>query len=356
MRVTTAIAAVLAATIPLAATADEWKAETWRSAEKLFRSDARWLGSDAAFSVWLGGDRVLWLFGDTFIGDGSLLRSRATFIRNSVAVQRGRDLSYARMDFYWKEKGGVPASFFPAGKETWLWPLHGIYRGHALTLFFMRVATSDRGLGFRLTGSAALRCENPEQPPERWTFHALALPRAPFDGAPLFGVAILNRLDSVFAYCVSETPGHPAYILKWQAGAFDQGDLSEPEWWDGSEFVPKRKLTGPPAAVIPTSATEFSVHRMLDGRFVQVQSRGFGATDVIARYAPRPEGPWSAPKALFEPRESGKRDANVYAAKAHPELEGAPLIVTYATNSFDFSKLIGSRKLYYPRVMRVSPR
>jgi hypothetical protein len=183
----------------------------------------------------------------------------------------------------------------------------------------------------------------------------LALPRAPFDGAPLFGVAILNRLDSVLAYCVSETPQHPAYILRWNGTDFDRGDLSQPQWWDGGRFVSRRDLKAPPPAVLPESATEFSVHRLLDGRYVQVQSRGFGATDVIARFAPRPEGPWSAPEVLFRPRESGRNSANVYAAKAHPELEGAPLIVTYATNSFDFSRLIGSRRLYYPRVIRVSP-
>jgi hypothetical protein len=46
----------------------------------------------------------------------------------------------------------------------------------------------------------------------------------------------------------------------------------------------------------------------------------------------------------------------VYAAKAHPALTGAPIIVTYAANHFDFEKLLRSNKLYYPRIVRVSPK
>ncbi|MEA2698994.1 MAG: hypothetical protein QOI66_3265, partial [Myxococcales bacterium] len=42
-------------------------AAAWPDADALFRRDPRWLGGDAAFSVALGGDRILWLFGDSFI-------------------------------------------------------------------------------------------------------------------------------------------------------------------------------------------------------------------------------------------------------------------------------------------------
>jgi hypothetical protein len=44
----------------------------------------------------------------------------------------------------------------------------------------------------------------------------------------------------------------------------------------------------------------------------------------------------------------------IYAAKAHPHLKGPDLVLTYATNSFDFAKLVASDKLYYPRFLRAS--
>ena len=64
--------------------------ESWPEADQLFRHDPSWIGGDAAYSVDLGGGRVLWLFGDSFIAK-SPARSRAdaSFIRNSVAIQSG---------------------------------------------------------------------------------------------------------------------------------------------------------------------------------------------------------------------------------------------------------------------------
>ena len=44
----------------------------------------------------------------------------------------------------------------------------------------------------------------------------------------------------------------------------------------------------------------------------------------------------------------------IYAAKAHPHLAGADLVLTYATNSQDFSQLVARKDLYYPRFLRVS--
>src|SRR5262245_25248473 len=60
------------ATLALAACSDPppIRAEAWPEADALFRQDPRWLGADAALTVDLGGDRVLWLFGDTFVAKG----------------------------------------------------------------------------------------------------------------------------------------------------------------------------------------------------------------------------------------------------------------------------------------------
>ena len=40
---------------------------TWPEADTLFRQDPYWLGGDASASVDLGGGRILWLIGDSFI-------------------------------------------------------------------------------------------------------------------------------------------------------------------------------------------------------------------------------------------------------------------------------------------------
>src|SRR5687767_2838197 len=89
---------------PLTATA-------WPEADRLFR-DARWRGSDDAYSIHLGGERVLWLFGDTFIArPGSPTRVGSAFIRNSVAVQTGLDPLTATMGFAWRGTDDEPADY-----------------------------------------------------------------------------------------------------------------------------------------------------------------------------------------------------------------------------------------------------
>jgi hypothetical protein len=55
----------------------------------------------------------------------------------------------------------------------------------------------------------------------------------------------------------------------------------------------------------------------------------------------------------FHPPESDRPGAFVYAGKAHPELAGGDLAVTYAANSFDFAQLVADPSLYYPRFAKI---
>jgi len=44
----------------------------------------------------------------------------------------------------------------------------------------------------------------------------------------------------------------------------------------------------------------------------------------------------------------------IYAAKAHPELTGADLVLTYATNGTDIGIVANDNLLYYPRFVRLT--
>jgi hypothetical protein len=44
----------------------------------------------------------------------------------------------------------------------------------------------------------------------------------------------------------------------------------------------------------------------------------------------------------------------IYAAKAHPQLEGSELVLTYATNIVGYGRLVARNDLYYPRFLRAS--
>jgi len=77
---------------------------------------------------------------------------------------------------------------------------------------------------------------------------------------------------------------------------------------------------------------------------------------IVARTAAKPWGPWSEAKVVYRCPETGWDDQIFcYSAKAHPMLSTTPdeLIVTYAANSFEFTKLFDNARLYWPRFVRV---
>ncbi|MGH9482305.1 MAG: DUF5005 domain-containing protein [Terriglobales bacterium] len=337
-----------------------WKfgATAWRGADQLFHSNPRWLGGDAAYSVDLGHGRVLWLFGDSFIGDKpGQTRRQATFVHNSIAIETGYDPAHASMKFYWPEKNGKPSEFAANVDEAWLWPEDGVRFGEKLLLFFVRVRLdhSTNTLGFELVAWTALLVENPDAQPSRWIAHRVATPPGPTRF--IVGSAALRAGDFLYAFAFPE-PSHDAYLLRWPVTAAEHGNLSSPEWWcGGSGWVEHGNLTRSPAPAIPNASSEFSV--LWDSRhkkFFQVQSFGFAATDIGIRWADRLEGPWSAPLRVYRPPESDRPGAFVYAGKMHAGLQGADFVVTYVANSTDNEILAKDTSVYYPHFVRLNLR
>jgi hypothetical protein len=332
-------------------------AAAWPEADALFRNDARWIGGDGAYSVALGGGRVLWLFGDSFIAlDAARSRQNAVLVRNSLAVQRGTDPSAATLAFFTRSDGsGRPASFVPEDGAHWFWPGAGVRLGGRLLLFFSRVGPASGGLGFQGEGWTAFLVDNPDEDPSAWTPRALDAPANPWHLTPGAGGV---QVDGAFlvAYAVQE-PSHDLFLVRWSLEAASGGDLSAPSWWAGAQrgWVAQPALSSQPEEVMPGVGTEFSVHfDATTDRFVEIDTDGFGATELVARVAGALTGPWSGPTRLYRPPESDRADTIVYAGKAHPELTGAFLVATYASNSLDFSTLVNDMSLYYPRFVRLT--
>lgn len=317
----------------------------WPQADALFRSDARWLGSDDAYSVPIGPARTLWLFGDTFIGDGDDPdRANAAFIRNSIAIAGGDDPASSAIRFVWGEAGGAPASFFEVPAPDWLWPLHGVRLGDRLVLFFMLVRPTAPGRTggiedwreqgmfsfFDAYGWTAVEVSNPDDEPERWRWSFVA----PLQAAPIVvGAAALLEDDELYLYGWD----HARRIHVARAR-----DLSSLAWWDGEGWG------GEPVPVVEDGHTEFTVHRA--GERLVMTSIVDGALSL--RFSARPEGPWSAPAPAFTPEEAGRADAFVYAGKAHPQLAGADIVATYASiGPVDIT--LKDDSLYRPRFARL---
>lgn len=336
--------------------AREAAVEPWPEAEALFRSDPHWLGGDAVYSVPLDATRILWLFGDSFVAlDGKGDRRSATMVRNTIAVQSGRAPATARISFHHGTTAdGAAAPFFADAGDHGLWPLHG-HRvpGGPLFLFQTLVRnTPGVGLGFAIDGSRLVRIAEPDRDPATWT------PReVPVRGAPegvVLGTAVWREGDHLIVLGTRGSGPHEGVLVRF---AIAGGELlPECEVWLGARFAapsPGREVP----TVLGDAGPECSVDRLGAG-WLHVASRGFGATTLAVRTAPRSTGPWSGPRDVFVPPESLAPRAFVYAGKAHPALDAGAdwLAVSYATNAFAFAELFGEhgqRALYWPRFVRV---
>lgn len=315
----------------------------WSEAEALFHADPLWQGGDAAASIVLDDQSILWLFGDSFIAPSAVRdRAGATLVRNTVAVQRGHDPCAATMHFVWRSTAdGSPRAFLPAAPPTWYWPGGGTRLDKNLLIFWLIVAPHAGDLGFQVTGSMATLISTPDDPPETWKITRHPVP----PGELIIGCSgILTKGDHLYAFAAGRST-HDLHLVRWPIAEARTGDFLHPRYWDGSAWTtdPARA-----AAVIRDGQMEFSVHRdPAGGRYVQVQTRSFMDPTLIRRTAPALTGPWSTPEALCTPR---ARDGElIYAGRAHPELGD---VLSYVVNTFDEQRLLHDQSIYYPVLLK----
>lgn len=332
--------------------APDLTATTWPAANALFTSDPLWIGGDGANSVDLGGGRVLWLFGDTYVATSAARRrDESYFVRNSVAIQTGYDPTHAFMRFYWGRADEHPRSFVPEDGSYWFWPGHGLRQDdHALVFYERLYQTGDGMWDFEPLAWTAFLIDNPDAEPSSWNVHE-ASPAS--DGSD---VSLGNSVVAVgpWLYVYGNRGGtHDVYLARFDLARAMSGDLTAPAWWTGDGFGDYSKSL----PVVAPGATEFSVSYAAPlGVYLFVSTEGAGASTLAVRSAPAPEGPWTEPRDVLRPPESFADDPFVYAGKAHPELQGADLVLTYVPSGYDDSPPDPDEVLYYPRFARLSYR
>jgi hypothetical protein len=333
-----------------------FEASPWREADLLFRRDAHWVGSDIAASIDLGHERTLWLFGDTFIDEsGRHTREGSRMVRNTIAIQTGRDPSQAKMMFYWgRTADGRPDSFFPADGSHWFWPAHGIRVGDRLVLFLSRLRGTGTGLGFTGAGWRAVMIENPDEEPSRWRVKALKMRDNPLGVGPS---SLIRWGERIYAFgAQDQVKSFPIYVMRWKGEDVRKGNLLEPEWWAGADVGWVADSSRLPRWPVSENGLGVSInYDSVTRRFLEVQTNAFGAADVTIRSAADVTGPWTAQRMIYRPSEFYQPAIMIYLAMAHPELSGADIVLTYSTNSFRlFEEHMRDSLIYYPRFLRLT--
>ena len=335
-----------------------FEASAWAEADQLFHSDPHWVGADGAFSIDLGEDRTLWLFADTWIDpSGQRNRKNGHMIRNSVAIQTGTDPSNAAIEYFWATRAdNQPEAFFARQDDRWYWPGHGVHIGERLVLFFNRLRSSAGGLGFESDGWNAVMIMNPADEPLNWQMKWLQSPANRL-GIIVGFAGVVQWHEHVYALG-SQDPvkSHPIFAARWKVEEFQQGNLMAPEWWAGPDlgWIADASNTAR-WPVFENGQTELTIHLdEVTQQFLVVHTQGFGRADLMMRSAPELTGPWSAPRELFRPPEYHEPKIMIYAAKSHPQLSGSDLVLTYATNSFDFGEHFSNPLSYYPHFVRLA--
>ncbi len=367
-----------------------------------FTRTSGWTGGDVAGSVDLGDGCTLWLFGDSWIGDvsGGRHAPGSRLVNNSVALHvHPHDKPDAwpepgDLNFCWgrpDSQGRATAWIVPDRKTTssdaanaqndWYWPTGGgiVVPGpdstRRLILFLYRVRKGDRpgtAMNFQVVGTTMAVVDNAADTVEKWRTRQKDVAVNGTDGEPRndqskdvihWGMAACTRTgakaggkDSVYVFGVRS--GEPLnsrlvvasvsadHIERFDAWKYYAGE----ERWSHEPAAAK--------AIADGMVSEFSVEPFEDhGRtsFLLVQSEPLFGARILARTAPRPEGPWSKPVAIHSVSEVEKqRSLFTYAAKGHVHLSRrGEVLVTYIVNSHKFSELLNDAALYRPRFVRV---
>ena len=363
--IVTVVLVLFLADYPCISSAQIPAGQAFEGAEVLFRQNSKWLGTDGANSTPLGNGRIFWSFEDTFIATSEEhSREHSTMVRNSVAIQVGNDPLTAKISFHWgQDADGSPASFFPEDGEVWYWTGGAIRldEGPLITFLYRIKSTPGVGLGFANSGYALAIIKNPDQPPSAWEPEIINARQSAFDAVP--ATAVIRDGNHVVGLALKQEGTHAGALVRYLASSLAVGNIDNPQWWAGPNlgWVEEQDI-GPagPTFVIDDAGAESSLH--WDQRiqsFIHIATYGFGAATIGMRTSAALIGPWSDPVEIYRPPESDGPHPFVYGAIAHPELEGpdsGDLIVTYATNSFEFEDMFtehGSKHLYWPRVITV---
>ena len=305
-----------------------------------------WAGADLTASVPLGDGRVLWLFGDTFIGrvGSSGARSRSSrMVNNSAMLQTG--------SCFQAILGGTaatPAAWIaPARRDgSWYWPADAVVDGGRLHVLLMHVVRTSSKIGDTV-GFHRATLRLPDLTLER-------LDVVPGTRTRHYGIGVSRDATHVYLWGSArkaESWGRALYVSRVPRGQLAGGRF---EYWTGTRWSRDAGRARP--VVADGLGHKVSVHRHAGGWLAVSKRAEFMSDDLAAWWAPRPEGPWQPLDRLLSVPRDPTPGSFTYMGGAHPAL-GQPdgrLVVSWNVNTFDHKDSMADAYLYGPRFALVT--
>ncbi|MBN1899825.1 DUF4185 domain-containing protein [Candidatus Sumerlaeota bacterium] len=315
----------------------------------LWLQEKGWLGSDAAHSIPLSDNKILWLFGDTLIGtmqDGKRVGG-AELIHNTIGIQDTSSSFPGKMSYFWKTRDGKSSDFFHPyqGKHyienpisVFESPTTGFMLQGELFIFSYRVEVGERDQWAIPT--TLIRIPNPQDPPKEWAQISFDLGLGNLHQGFHSGVFVQEPYVYFLGYDdPKENPDiRRAVLARAKIQRLIDGALSEAfEFWVHGKNEPQ--WSGTPeklVALFIPGVTETDIQFIPEWGLYLATTYDTENPDICITVAPDLTGPWSKPVSIYKVPEAQKDGFRVssYAARPHPEFsaKAGELIISYATN------------------------
>jgi Domain of unknown function (DUF4185) len=333
--------------------------------EPSFPFSGGWLGADVAYSIPLADGRDLWIFGDTLYGDErKVVGDEPRMVRNAVGLSTCQD-GHWKIDYAIRhDANGKLLDFFQSQhKDTWYWPLDGVFDNGGLWITLLCVRTSPKAapadLGFEICGTDLAHVTGLDRDAQDWKVSYLPLVPDGVHANPSASTVIEGGF--LYIFTLDENGKRPEILTR-----IPVGDLNDPgknlqyldvngRWQSGLEPAKAK-------AVMEHGAAEMTVryHPELKNWIALLVDPGIFSAKVLLRTSPNLTGPWTDGEVIYQIPELQKDstgydpDTFCYAGKEHPEFEGKDEVVfTYACNTLKPQKLAKELNIYFPKVIRM---
>lgn len=319
---------------------------------QFFTRYAAWNGGDGVYSTPLPDGRIVWTFGDTFLGqvlpDRTRLPRQNILVRNAVMIQAGETFEGFKTLNQGANTPAAQAYFRHAkqsGSKDWYWPLDATVYDRKLQVLLSHLEKTGSGSWDFKNVSIDIAIWNPT------TASIEKIITNKYQGPWGYGGALCEATDG-YTYLYGLIHGKLTTNVVVARAA--KGDLTTSwQYWNGKQW------THQPSAysIYKDASDQFSVFRFGTKYYLFTQEIIFGRRLFLSE-STSPIGPWTAKRLLYTvPAEHGTGKVFTYNALVHPELSrNGDLMISYCVNAAKFDDLFnspGSADRYRPYFIRV---